>query len=111
MSEGKAVAKKDGADAAKKDGKKAAAPVVVLTPLQQLQHDVRLARRSTEATEPRFVLRALRKLPVIRYRRGCERNFFFASCRLPPGARARARVLTKPTRFTDTEGVRGVRRA
>jgi hypothetical protein len=45
---------------------KAEKPKVVLTPLQQLMHEVRLLRRATEAKEPRFVLRALRKLALIR---------------------------------------------
>jgi hypothetical protein len=63
------AAKKDDGKAAKK-GEKAADKTAkvepVLTPLQQLQHEVRLLRRATEAKEPRFVLRALRKLSLIR---------------------------------------------
>jgi hypothetical protein len=57
-----------GEDAQKKEESKKQEEVKPLSPVQVLQQNCKLLRKATSEAEPRFVIRALRKLTLIRWR-------------------------------------------
>lgn len=64
--EGTSTNKAGGGGATTKKEEKEVKKDEPLTPLQQLYHEVRLLRRATDTHEPRYTLRALRHLSIIR---------------------------------------------